>query len=142
MKILAKSTSLLAVFALSTGLLFAQSCPKPVKDAFKKAYPNVKAKWSTEKDKTTLHEAEFEINGVEMSATYNADGSLVETEQELTKSEVPLAVIESCMKAHPKAKMKEYAKITRASGEIAYEIEIKNNGKEQDVLFKADGVME
>jgi len=144
MKIIARSVSLVLVSALSIGLLVAQSCPKPVKDAFNKAYPNAKAKWMTEKakDKTMRYEADFKQNGVEMTTTYNALGTLMETGQEIEKSEVPAAVIAACLKAHPDAKIKEYSKITRANNEVVYEVEMKNNGHAHNAIFKSNGVME
>lgn len=111
--------------------------PKVVKDAFAKAWPKVeKVSWDNEEGK---FEAKFKYDKMEYSATYNADGSLIETEILLKESQLPKAVNASAHKAHPTAKFKEFAKITRANGTIVYEVEIKENGKETDLYFTPDG---
>jgi len=121
----------------------ANNCPKPVLAAFKKAFPTAKkVKWSTEKakDKSVLHEAEFKNDKQEMSATYTEQGTLVETEMDITKADVPAAVMAAVAKSYPKAVIKEYAKITRASGAVVYEIEVKDGGKSKDLLFNPEGM--
>jgi len=129
-------------FLIMPAMLFASDCPKAVKDAFKKAYPNVKkVKWSMEKakDNARLHEAEFKVNGVEMSATYKEDGTLLETEMDVKRNDIPQKVLTAVAMEHPNAKPHEYAIITRASGAIVYEIEIREALLKKDLLYKADG---
>jgi len=70
-----------------------------------------------------------------MSALYDAKGILKETEIAVTPAELP-AVITPYFKEHYKnSTIKETAKITRAGGEINYEIGIKG----KDILFDANG---
>jgi hypothetical protein len=107
--------------------------PAAAKSAFEKAYTGAsKAKWTKEK-------ADFEVSfvqgGKEMSAVYDANGILKETEVEIKESELPAAAAEY-IKLHFKgAKITETAKITKSDGKIMYEAEV----KKKDLMFDADG---
>lgn len=126
------------LLVLASGLILsgcAQSVTPPAaaKAAFEKAYTGAsKAKWTKE-------EADFEVSfvqgGKEMSAVYDAKGALMETEVEIKESELPAAATEY-IKLHFKgAKITETAKITKISGKIIYEAEV----KKKDLMFDADG---
>jgi hypothetical protein len=101
--------------------------------AFQKAYPGaIKVKWEKE-------EGDFEVNFVhakkEMSAVYSATGTLKESEEEIEAAMLPAAA-STYIKEHFKgAKIKEAAKITKATGEVTYEAEV----NESDVIFDKDG---
>lgn len=61
-------------------------------------------------------------------------------EKELRKHQVPKAVIEAFEKAYPNAKEVEYEQ-EMFNGKTAYEVEYKENGKEYEFLYGADGVL-
>ena len=131
------------LFALmATGLVgFAQSkekkeVPKMVQEAFQKEYPNTKVSWDIEKDG---YEAEFKLNGKDASVNYDKKGIKIDTEIAITENEVPKAAVEYVKKQYPKSKIKECAKITDAKNAVSYEIEIKMDKKESDVLFDSKG---
>jgi uncharacterized membrane protein YkoI len=69
-----------------------------------------------------------------------AVGSANAEENALSKHQVPKAVIEAFEKAHPNAKEVKFEKETFA-GKEAYEAEYKENGKEYEFLYGADGVL-
>jgi len=65
-------------------------------------------------------------------------GAAKAAEKELSKSQVPKAVIEAFEKAHPGAKDVEFEEET-FEGKTAYEVEYKENGKEYEFLYSPDG---
>ncbi|HEX7366442.1 MAG TPA: hypothetical protein VF273_05060, partial [Pelobium sp.] len=99
---------------------------------FKKAYPNVKAKWEKE---GLNYEAGFTKDGHETSVIYNPDGLATATEVEIAISALPKPVKDKLAQNYKGAKIKEAAKITKGNGAVEYEAEI--NGK--DILFSAEG---
>ena len=61
-------------------------------------------------------------------------------EKELSKNQVPKAVINAFEKAYPNAKGLEFEEET-FEGKAAYEVEYKENGKEYELLYSADGAL-
>lgn len=59
-------------------------------------------------------------------------------EKELSKHQVPKAVLEAFEKAYPNAKGVEFEK-EMFEGKAAYEVEYKENGKEYEVMYSAEG---
>lgn len=112
--------------------------PKAVLTSFQTHFKGAKAKaWDKEKDGG--YEAEFDWNKVETSATFNADGKLQETEQEIKVSELPKAVTDYVAKNYAGHKIAEAAKITDATGKLTYEAEVKKGKEEMDLLFDDKG---
>lgn len=107
--------------------------PAAVKASFEKAYPAVKdVDWEKEGEN---YEAEFEVNKQETSVVYNAAGTLLETETEISTSALPSAAVAYVAQNYPKEKIKEAAKITAADGTITYEAEL----RDRDLIFDANG---
>lgn len=124
----------LAVTSLSSTAqkLAASKIPAPVKEAFAKTYPGITASWEKEK---TAYEAGFKMHGKTMSALFDANGTMKETEMDIRVSELP-ASVSSYIKEHYKgAAIKEAAKITKAGGEVLYEAEVNKT----DILFHENG---
>lgn len=125
------------VFAINT--VFAQKVkesdvPKAILESFVKDFKNTKVeKWEKEKDGN--YEAEFNLNKVETSATYNVMGDLLETETEIAVSELPKPISDYIAKNFPGEKIKEASSILTPDGVIKYEAEI----NKKDFLFDADG---
>ena len=126
------------IFALGAGTITAQQMskkkeiPVAVKNAFKKEYPQVK-KVSFD-DEHGAYEAEFKLNGKDMSVTYSANGMKQETETSLKVTELPKNVI-SYVAQKKYGKIKEAARIVKADGSVVYEAEV-NKG---DLLFNENG---
>lgn len=110
--------------------------PAAVKDAFAKKYPGLKGEWEKEDGN---YEAEFDgkvdKKEVEGSVLISADGSILETEEEISTGTLPKGVSEYVTKNLGGKKIGEAFKITNAKGEISYEIEI---GKDE-YLFDNNG---
>lgn len=110
----------------------AAKVPAAVKAAFEKQYPGVTVKWEKEDGK---FEAGFKQNGNTMSALFEANGTMTESEMDIKVADLPAAVL-SYVKDHYQGKsIKEGAKITKADGTVNYEAEV--DGK--DVIFDAAG---
>lgn len=125
------------VFTVNT--VFAQKVkeadvPKAILESFGKDFKNTKVeKWEKEKDGN--YEAEFNLNKVETSATYNAIGNLLQTETEIAISELPKPIVDYIVKNFPGKKIKEASSILTPDGIVKYEAEINR----KDFLFDADG---
>ncbi|MBS1771351.1 MAG: PepSY-like domain-containing protein [Bacteroidetes bacterium] len=108
----------------------AQNTPQAVKDAFKKAYSGAtKVKWDKEE---AQYEATFHYKNQEMSVLYNADGSLAETETEISADALPAKAKQY---ASSKGKIKGAAKIVAPNGTTQYEAEMKS----KDLIFDDQG---
>jgi hypothetical protein len=101
---------------------FAGDVPAAVKSAFKAKYPSIeKVKW--EKEGAGEYEAEFTMNGTEMSVNFNEAGTIIETETEIEKSQLPVAIAEAFKKDYSRKKIKEVSKIEKGDGKVIYEVE-------------------
>lgn len=112
--------------------LKADKVPAAVKTAFIKQYPGITAKWEKEDG---LFEASFKQNGVSVSAMYEANGTLTETETAIKITALPAAALAYVKEYYTGKTIKEAAKITKADGAVNYEAEV--NGK--DLIFDVNG---
>lgn len=122
-----------ATFAANDKELPKDQVPQAVLEAFQKAYPAAKgAKYSQEtEDGKTRYEVEFTNKGNEVEATYEADGSLYETEMKILNSELPEKFVNAIKKAHPDATIKEVEMIIGPDEKLSgFEVEIKVGNKE------------
>ena len=81
---------LLTVSCISAQSLKEKEVPAPVRDAFERSHDGTKPdKWEKENGN---YEAEYKSNGKEYSVLMDAQGNLLETEEEIRVSELPGAV--------------------------------------------------
>lgn len=114
--------------------------PDAIEKAFEQKFPSAKkVKWDKEPDGS--YEASFLMQGKEMSATYDASASLLDTETEITVAELPQKVSAAFNSMHPNKKITEAAIIEKANGTIIYEVEAKVNKRSTDFLLTGDGVL-
>jgi uncharacterized membrane protein YkoI len=106
---------------------------KEAKAGFEKQFPGVKdAKWEAEaKD----YEVNFKQGKKEMSAVFAANGTLKETETEISVDKLPSSATTYIKQHYAGQKVKEAARIEKADGTVNYEAEI----NKKDVLFDASG---
>ncbi|MDE3125403.1 MAG: PepSY-like domain-containing protein, partial [Bacteroidota bacterium] len=124
-------------FIISSNILSAQSfhsflIPKTVSVSFFKHFPGIIPFW---KKVDTHYEAGFHQNGKEMSALFDANGTLTETEVAIKIAELPAAIHQYIQQKYPGATIKEASIITLANGTKHYEAEV--NG--QDLIFDSAG---
>ena len=135
-----KMKKILTVMLLSGGLslaacaqkLDASKVPTPVKEAFAKKYPGITPKWENENGN---FEAGFRQAGHTMSALFEANGTMTESEVDIKITELPAKVLAYVKEHYKGATIKEGAKITKADGTVNYEAEV----NKMDVLFDANG---
>ena len=122
----------LFVFAFYLSACAEKIPPQAVLTAFQQKFPAIKdIDWENEKNGEW--EAEFEMNGTEMSANFTPDGKWLETEKEIKFTDLP-APVQDALKGK---KVKELAKIERADGTTIFEAEVKH----KDLLFDTAGKM-
>ena len=120
------------VFSACAQKLDASKVPAAVNAAFEKQFPGVAPAWEKEDGK---YEANFKQNGNELSALFDANGTMTESEIEIKPSDLP-AIIQAYVVEHYKGKkIKTAAKITKADSSINYEANV--NGKY--AIFDANG---
>src|SRR5712675_83826 len=95
---------LLSVSAYMATATFAQkiNVPAAVTKAFNSKYPGAtNVKWGKENAKE--YEAEFKLNGSNVSANFGTDGAWVETETGIKTADLPAAVVAAINKKYPGA---------------------------------------
>ena len=108
--------------------------PAEVTDAFAARYPHAeKVSW---RDKISLFEAQFMLNGFEMSAGFNSKGDWRRTERKIKFSDLPDDVEDGFLKS----KYADWAKgsvveIDENSEPVVYRILVKKNGIQKKYLF-------
>jgi Putative beta-lactamase-inhibitor-like, PepSY-like len=119
-------------FSACAQKLDASKVPAAVKAAFTKQFPGATVKWEKEDGK---FEAGFKQNGNTMSALFEANGTMTESEMDMKVTDLPATVLAYVKEHYAGKKIKEGAKITKADGTVNYEAEV--DGK--DVIFDATG---
>ena len=106
-----------------------------MKTAFNQKFPNVpKVNWG--KEDSTEYEAEFLMNGIEMSVNFSSDGTWLETETEIPLEKLPANVLEAVKKQVKPNAIKEASKIESAKKGILFEVEVKIGLKNQRIILQ------
>ena len=112
--------------------------PAAVTKAFNSKYSGAtEIKWGKESAKE--YEAEFKLNGRNVSANFDSDGSWKETETTIPSSELPAAVTNAVNIKYPGAVYLLTERIEKPAGKILYEVNIKVKGKKKELELDGDG---
>lgn len=134
-----KSVTMMSLFVGLTVMSCAQNAPAKVKEAFDAKFPNAKSvKW--EKENATEWEAEFKLNGTEYSANFSQDGSWKETEQEISKKNLPEAVLNTLKNEFPEYEIEE-AEMVEKPDFKGYELEIEKGEETIEVVIDNNGTV-
>lgn len=126
-------TGLLLTLAVQAQKIKDADVPASVKTAFSTKFPNTKVlEWEKE---GANYEAEFKTGKAESSAVFDAAGTFLESETEISPASLPKAVSDYVTKNMPGKKIKEASKITTAAGKVSYEAEVGN----ADYMFDEQG---
>lgn len=107
--------------------------PDAVKTAFNSMYPNQdNIEWESQ---GAYFEGGVKIDGMVTSVLFDANGTVIQSESQISVSDLPKGVAEYVSKNLNTEEISEAAKITDSSGKITYEAEV--NGS--DYLFDSDG---
>jgi hypothetical protein len=130
---------LFVLLSLASFTVFSQkNTPDNVKKEFAKKYPAAQSvKWASEE--ANEWEAEFTVNGKEMSASFDDKGVWMETEAEITEKELPEAVANTLKNEFAGFKTDEISTIENPQmkgfemvlkkGETSLEVVFDNSGK-------------
>lgn len=143
-----KKFSILLAGFLTVGLLSCQEkkddkkgkneVPKAVEMAFQKKYPGENdPDWK--QDDHGYWESHFKKNGEKYRADFNADGTWVETENDIKKKNLPKAIKKAIKKNYSDYEITEVEHVMNAEKGEFYDVEFKRKGKNKDVMFKKDG---
>ena len=139
---------IIMAFLLSTGVAIgAAAQDKEKQDIPKKDVPEVvqtslKNSYSSARDiewkqKDGKYIAEFEIDGKDHFAGFDANGTLVKKGMEITREELPSAVISTIQTAYAADKIDDVYKVEE-DGQIKYKVELDGN-PDKKLMFSADG---
>jgi hypothetical protein len=120
----------LGLCLFSSGFMFSQnlnpsSLPTSLVEASKAA--GIPAKGVSWELKNGVYEAEYKLNGVEITNLFSETSVLLATETELKVNDLPPAVLKYSSVTWPGKKITEASKIEWVSGTVQYEIEIEGN---------------
>jgi len=110
----------------------SSSIPAVVKESFARQFPGVSAKWEKENGR---YEASFKLNDHDMSATFEFNGKLIESETAIPINELPGPIRNYISNHYKRSVIKEAAKITFENGTIQYEAAIRG----KDLIFDSSG---
>jgi hypothetical protein len=125
-------------------MIFFSACsqknpPENVKKEFSQKFADAKSvKWGSEE--ANEWEAEFKINGKEMSACFDNTGKWLETEAEVSAKELPSIVTNTLKSEFPGFKIVESSTIENPEMK-GFEIALKNKETEITVIIGADGTV-
>lgn len=130
--------SILVITVLAFGLFACgQTPPKQVTDNFSKKFAGAsKVKWGMEDE--TEWEAEFKMDGKEMSASFDKEGKWMATEAEISEKDLPANVLKAVNTAYAGWKMKEIKSIETPDFK-GYEIGIEKGKEELEIQVTTDG---
>lgn len=137
-----KQIVIVCAAVLLSGALHAQKLketevPQVVKVSFAKNFPKVKSvKWSKESESQI--EAEFKNGSLKQSANFDTSGNWLETETEIKKSDLPLAIQGTIKNEFDGFKVEEAEKVETPEG-VFYEVELEKGEVAYDVQFSKEG---
>ncbi|MFI5131323.1 MAG: PepSY-like domain-containing protein [Chitinophagales bacterium] len=127
-----------SILTISTFSCSQIKVPLAVATAFNSKYPGgTDVKWGKESAKE--YEAEFRLNGNNVSANFGSDGAWVETETVMKVADLPAAVVAAINKNYPGAVITTAEKLEEPGDKLLYETVIKVKGKKKTLELNADG---
>lgn len=129
---------LMFAFAILSVPAYCQkNVPENVKKEFAKKYPAAQTvKWASEE--ANEWEAEFKINGTEMSASFDNKGTWLESEAEIRAKDLPVAITNTLTKEFAGYKTGEMSVIENPQMK-GFELALKKGGTSLEVIFDNDG---
>jgi len=135
-----KRRFLLLLFVLVAAITHAQirKIPAEVTDAFAARYPHAeKVSW---RDKVSYFEAQFMLNGFEMSAGFNSKGDWQRTERKIKFSDLPDDVEDGFLKSkYADWEKGSVVEVDEESEPVMYRILVKKNIQKKYLFFTISG---
>jgi len=130
--------TILVIIVLAFGLFACgQTPPKSVTDNFTKKFANAtKVKWGMEDE--TEWEAEFKMDGKEMSSSFDKEGKWMATEAKIAEKDLPANVLKAVKTAYADWKIESVESIETPEYK-GYELGIEKGKEELEIQVTADG---
>lgn len=135
---------ILFAILLTTGLMLGAAAqdklnendlPSAVQTSFKTAFPNAKdVEWKMKEGK---YKVEFEINGLDQIAAFDADGKLLSKGMKIRVSELPAAVAAAVKASYTDSSIDDVYRVDK-NGAAYYLVKL-NGTPETKILYTADG---
>lgn len=104
--------------------------PKKVEKAFQKMYPGAKdVEWELKRD---IYAVDFRIDGKDVEAYFNAEGTWLRSKEDVNASSVPAAVKKAVKEAYPDFKIEDYDLVKDARGNEFYSVDIEKESMDGD----------
>jgi hypothetical protein len=87
----------------------------------------------------TYYEAEMMVNGHSKDVLIDANGAVVEVEEEVAMDSLPAAVKDGLQAKAGKGKLQKVESLTKHDKLVAYEAQVMTNGKRSEVQVGPDG---
>lgn len=114
----------------------ARDVPKEVMDTFNSAFSDARdIDWEK---KGKEYEADFEIQNVDYSARFSADGDLIMQKQDITTSDIPEPVNAAIQKEYEGYYIDDVERIDK-DGKVYFQVELDGKMRDRKVVFSADG---
>jgi len=112
--------------------------PVTILSVFASEFPKAqKVKWSVETPGE--FKAEFELYGVVSAAIYDTNGKLIESETEITGSELPQSVLVEMYKSFAGYKISKIEQVNDSKNIITYEMVARKGKSEYELVFLVNG---
>ena len=130
--------SIFIIAALIIGLFAcAENPPKAVTDNFAKKFNGAtKVKWDSEEKNEW--EAEFKMNGKDMSVCFDNTGKWLNTEAVLSEKDLPANVIKAVKEAYPGWEIESVESLETPESK-GYELGIEKGKEEMEIQVSSDG---
>ena len=116
--------------------LTVNEVPSVVQNSFSQAFPEAaNAEWEKSKEN---FEVEFDQQTEELTALFDASGSLLMQKQEITADALPERINQNLEKQYAGYMVEEVEEV-RSAGETFYQMELENGSKEEQLVFTEDG---
>jgi uncharacterized membrane protein YkoI len=136
-----KTLKIFAVILFATGAVMAQDLrpaevPGNLKDAFNKEYSKAtNVEWEKELDN---YKVEFDLNRRDHEVWYNASGTVLKKEIEITEGELPQALRDAIKSRYAGYRVDDVEKIWQNNA-TTYEVELEKGQDEKYIVFDDNG---
>ena len=112
--------------------------PQNLKNQFEKDYPNAtEIEWEKE---DILFKVEFDIEKKEQEIWFDESGTIIKTERELTKEDLPKAISSEIKSSYASFKIEDI-EMKKENDKVTYEIELKKGWTDKTLIFDESGTI-
>ncbi len=119
--------------------LTVDKVPAEVRQAFMKKFPTVyNYTWEMEDQN---YEVSFKLDGKEASANFDATGAWLESEFEMSKSDLPQAITDAIQRDFPDFKTEEAVKGETPEKGTFFEVKVEKSEEEYEATYSESGTL-